>query len=202
MVNEIIELWKERNVRGLRLAKLLWDFSETSDTSLADLQQAFLDRKLSPPDASAISRHITVWGEWVVRRQHTPEELEGISIERLYILRKTPLADSAYYLEKARTLPQKELLALLGDRAPKMHLKLDNSLRGIVEETFENVRKVLREQTGDPELNMSDTQIMEFLCEMANATSPSLLLVLWRMFLGEAEPAEYVQGRKRLGYGG
>lgn len=201
VIEEIVELWKNRNVQGLQLAKYLWNFSETRDASIGELQQVFIDRGLAPPDPGLISRHITVWGEWVERRGYDPKQLESIGIDRLYLIRKTPLEQADMYLEKARTLTYKELVRFMGQGAPRMSLKLDASLKGIVEETFDYIRGTLREQTRDPELNMTDTQIMEFLCEMANATTPPMLLALWRMFLGEAEAAEYVQARRRLGYG-
>lgn len=199
-VQEIIELWKERGVKGLRLAELLWQFSETQDASIYQLQQAFIDRGMAPPDPPTISRHITVWGEWVVRRKAPIEVLEKIGIDRLYQMRRVPLEQSEEYLQKALTLSHKEFMKALGRDRPAMHLKLDSSLREIVESTFEQIRQTLRETMKDPDFDLSDSQVMEFICSIAVSMEPNKLLAIWRTFIGEAELEDYFLAKKALGF--
>ena len=199
ITDDIISLWADKHVNGLKIAERLWQFKEqTGDASVESLQQAFIARKITPPEAGEIAKYILVWAEWVVRRKCSIDVLARIGVERLYLLRSVPEDQNELWLERARTMKLRELLKAMGGDVPNASVKVHETSKVALSEALEYVKNALR-QSLHADIELGRSELIEFMSEVFRTMSPTRIAALWKTLYGEAGVDEYLSAMKYMG---
>lgn len=156
----IASISKKRRA-DLEAARHVYTLMTTTEADYGQVNSALIKAGLSPFSQPWYSRLKTTYETWVVQRGFTEEQLEGIGLTKLYLMRNTAEDQSQEWLAMASVYTDAELTKLLKDaerekplQEPFVSIRVPESVKEQLEGALLNVRNSVKS-------NMSMTQFLE-----------------------------------------